>query len=210
MSIWASKALVAAPRLLEVPLAGENPEQSEPEEDHWSPIEPGSFEFWLPLLVTLAAHFIVFFIAQIRKDNGILDVQWGLSFIIGNASVLIARISKGGAKDNLDARMIVSNLLVLTWGLRMAIHVFLRTERGKEDRRFAKIREKLMNAGGPVLYYCVAFFGIFMFNGCAITAINASALWISMRSKGGPLEWTDYLGILVWLIGFSILTVADH
>ena len=112
----------------------------------------------------------------------------------------------------MDARMIVSNLLVLIWGLRMAIHVFLRTEQGKEDRRFAKLRERLMNGGGPVLYYCVSFFGIFMFNGCVCTAINASALWISMRSGGDDeaLEWTDYLGILVWLIGFSIETVADH
>eukprot|EP00494_Astrolonche_serrata_P032740 UN33009 len=55
--------------------------------------------------------------------------------------------------------MIISNALVLIWGLRMAVHVFLRTELGKEDRRFEKLRAKLMEAGGSVLYYCVAFFG---------------------------------------------------
>ena len=78
--------------------------------------------------------------------------------------------------------MIISNLLVLIWGLRMAIHVFLRTELGKEDRRFEKIRVKLMDTGGPVLFYCVSFFGIFMFNGCVITLVNGSALYISMKS----------------------------
>jgi steroid 5-alpha reductase family enzyme len=39
--------------------------------------------------------------------------------------------------------MIVSNTLILIWGLRMAIHVALRTELGKEDRRFANLRIKL-------------------------------------------------------------------
>lgn len=127
--------------------------------------------------------------------------------------MLIARFNKGGVDENLDARMVISNLLVLIWGLRMSVHVFLRTELGKEDRRFQKLRGKLMEAGGPALYYCVAFFGIFMFNGCVITAINGSALYISMRSgvpSGDSLKVTDYLGIFVWLVGFSILVVADH
>jgi len=136
-----------------------------------------------------------------------------LSFIFGNLSVLIARWSKAGVDKNLDARIIISNALVLIWGLRMSVHVFLRTELGKEDRRFEKLRAKLMEAGGPALYYCVAFCGIFMFNGCVITAINGSALYISMRSgvpSGDSLKVTDYLGIVVWLVGFSILVVADH
>ena len=176
-------------------------------------IETGSIEFWMPLFLTLAAHAITFVIAQIHGDNGIIDVQWGLSFIIGNITILVIRIQKGGYEDNLDTRILIMNVLVAIWGLRMAIHVFLRTERGKEDRRFEKLRGKLMEVGGAPLYYCVAFFGIFMFNGGVICLINGSALYISMFSKDGynsSLTIWDAFGIGIWLIGFLILTVADH
>ena len=109
--------------------------------------------------------------------------------------------------------MILANTLVLIWGLRMTIHIALRTKLGTEDRRFMALRRKLMEGGGPVLYYSVAFFGIFMFNGVVITAINASTLHISMHSLsltgGNSLVFTDYLGAAVWAFGFTFLTVAD-
>ena len=78
--------------------------------------------------------------------------------------------------------MIISNIMVTTWGLRMAIHVCLRTELGKEDRRFADIREKLTNGGGPVLFWCVSFFGVWLFNTLFILAIASSSIYISMYS----------------------------
>ena len=139
-------------------------------------------EFWMPLFITLAAHAFTYVIAQVHGDNGIIDVQWGLSFIIGNITILVIRLQKGGYENNLDTRIIIMNVMVAIWGLRMAIHVFLRTEKGKEDRRFEKLRAKLMEVGGLGLYFCVSFFGIFMFNGCVICLINGSALYISMFS----------------------------
>ena len=60
------------------------------------------------------------------------------------------------------------------------------------------------------LYYCVAFFGIFMFNAVVICAINASALYVSMYSIDDDLLITDYIGIFVWFSGFIILLVADN
>jgi len=74
--------------------------------------------------------------------------------------------------------MIITFILITIWGLRMAIHVFLRTECGKEDRRFFNLRKMLIEKGGPALYFTVSFFGIFMTNGCIITAINSSALYV--------------------------------
>jgi steroid 5-alpha reductase family enzyme len=91
----------------------------------------------------------------------------------------------------------------------MAIHVAMRTEMGKEDRRFKNLREQLIKAGGKPLFYCVSLFGIFLSNGCIITTVNASALYVSEQSSGTPLCVTDYIGIIIWFVGFIILTVAD-
>ena len=129
---------------------------------------------------------------------------------MGNLAAVFTRVQKGGAKDNVDTRVVITNVLVSIWGLRMAIHVAMRTEAGNEDRRFKNLRAQLTEAGGKPLFYCVSFFGIFLSNGCIITTINASALYVSEQSSGTPLVITDYLGILVWLIGFTILAISDH
>ena len=80
---------------------------------------------------------------------------------------------------------------------------------GKEDRRFLNLRTQLLNAGGAPLFYSVSFFGIFLSNGCIICCINSSALYVSMRSSGTPLIYLDFLGLLVWLLGFCLLTISD-
>ena len=87
-----------------------------------------SNEFWASLYAILVMHTIAFIFAAIFKDNGIIDIQWGLSFIIANYTALGIRFTQGkSVKLNLDNRTLISNILVTIWGLRMAIHVFLRT-----------------------------------------------------------------------------------
>lgn len=174
-------------------------------------IELGSLEFWSPLFCILIFHFFFFWVSWFRKDNGMIDIAWGLDFIIANVVIIVIRIANGGVADNLDARMILNLLMVAMWGLRMSIHVVLRTELGKEDRRFADLREKLTAGGGTVLVFCVSFFGVWMTNSLFIVAIASSSIFISMFSdKSTPLGALDIVGIVVWLVGFCILTVADH
>ena len=145
-------------------------------------IEPGSIEFWMPWFAIMISHALFFIPAAILKDNGIVDIAWGFSFIIQNILVLAIRISKGGVDLNLDSRTIMINILVICYGLRMSIHIFRRTEIGNEDRRFAKIREMLMNSGGACLTNLVSFLAVFMNTTWVISAINAPVLYVSMRS----------------------------
>jgi steroid 5-alpha reductase family enzyme len=171
-------------------------------------IVPWSFDWWLPLIVSCVAHFFVFWVAWFRKDNAIVDVQWGLSYIYGNLAILIVRTQHDGV---VDARVVILNVLVAIWGLRMTIHVALRTKKGQEDRRFVVIREQVTEKAGIVVFFCFSLFGIWMGNALFINIINGSALYISMYSTAlYPLSYLDFLGILIWAIGFTILTVSDH
>ena len=175
-------------------------------------IEPGSIEFWMPWLAIIINHALFFIPAAILKDNGIVDIAWGFSFIIQNMVILGIRIQKGGVDFNLDSRTILINVLVIIYGLRMSTHIFMRTEKGNEDRRFAKIREILMNAGGACLTNIVSFFAVFMNTTWVISLINAPVLYVSMRSsdgKGSSLSALDFVGLLVWVIGISILITSD-
>ena len=67
-----------------------------------------------------------------------------------------------------------------------------------------------MEKGGLCLFVTVSFVVLFMQNAVIIMLINASALYVNMRSSGEPLGALDYLGVLVWLVGFAILAVSDH
>ena len=88
------------------------------------------------MLIVLVAHAIWFVIAQIKDDNGVIDIQWGLSFIASNIVVIMTRIQNGGAEKNVGTRLLITNILVAIWGLRMTIHVSLRICGGEVDRRF--------------------------------------------------------------------------
>jgi steroid 5-alpha reductase family enzyme len=145
-------------------------------------IEPGSTDFWMPLFATMISHSFFFLFSAYRKDNGVIDIAWGLSFIIGNLTIIGIRVNTGGSELNVDTRTILVNVLVGVWGLRMAAHIAGRTEMGSEDRRFAQIREMLMRNGGAVLFYSVSYFGVFLCSTFWIALINSPALYVSMRS----------------------------
>ena len=65
------------------------------------------------------------------KDNGIVDITWGFTFVIPNAVVLLLN-------NNIDHRTILSNVLILIWAIRMALNNGLRHD--KEDWRYVEMR----------------------------------------------------------------------
>ena len=78
---------------------------------------------------------ILFVIAIIQRDNSLADIGWGLGFTI--VALLTFFLDKG-----FTARHIVVTALVVIWGTRLTIHIFLR-HRGKgEDPRYAAWRKE--------------------------------------------------------------------
>ena len=82
-----------------------------PIRDDWHPIE-----IWIPLVSVFLFTLVFYFVAQVKKDNGIIDVLWGLTFIIPN---LISLCISG----NWNERTILILSLVSIWGLRLAYHI---------------------------------------------------------------------------------------
>ena len=61
-------------------------------------IEPGTIDFWMPLFAIMISHSLFYIPALVTKDNGIVDIAWGFSFIIQNIVVLAIRIKNGGVE----------------------------------------------------------------------------------------------------------------
>jgi steroid 5-alpha reductase family enzyme len=46
-------------------------------------------EIWGPIISVFIANIILYFVAQVLKDNSIVDITWGFMFLIPNAVVWI-------------------------------------------------------------------------------------------------------------------------
>ena len=103
--------------------------------------------------------------------------------------------------------MIIVSALVLVWAVRLAIHIGMR-KNGQEDYRYKKWRED-WQAEGQCNYYLKAFFIVYMLQSVFSIIVNSSALFVNIFSIDNDIEWTDYLGIIVWLAGFLIEVIAD-
>jgi steroid 5-alpha reductase family enzyme len=138
----------------------------------------------------------VFCLAQIKKDNSIVDIAWGLGFI---AVALLTFFLEEG----FTLRQVVVCGLVFLWGMRLALHIALR-KRGKgEDFRYAKWRKDWGR-----WFVLRSYFQIFMLQGLFLFIIALPILLINL-SQRERLTAVDLIGIGVWCIGFFFEAVGD-
>jgi steroid 5-alpha reductase family enzyme len=139
----------------------------------------------------------VFLIAVLAKDNSIVDIAWGPGFIMVAAVTFLLR-------PGFEARHVLVTLLVAVWGLRLAVHIFLRNRGRGEDFRYAKWRRDWGRWFIPR-----SFFQIFMLQGIFMLLISASIVLVNRSAERG-LTVLDTLGVLLWLIGFLFEAVGDY
>jgi len=139
---------------------------------------------------------IVFIIAQAIKNNSIVDIGWGLGFI---ATALVLLFTKG--QFNNYNFVFVS--MILIWGLRLALHIFLRARGKGEDFRYAQWRKEWgKNAAVK------AFFKVFVLQGI-IMLIVALPIIIVFSSAKNQLNIFSLTGFLIFAFGFLFESIAD-
>jgi len=155
----------------------------------------------MDIFITTSIFVLIFFhlvyiLAVLEKDFGIIDVAWGLGFIL----VLVIGISRIGSNDT---RSFILTLMVLMWGLRLSIHLFFRGRKKDEDYRYQSMRKKWGDKAN-----LKAYFYIFLSQAFLLIIISSPILFI-LQSSASPLTWSDYLGIGIYLIGMYFETIAD-
>lgn len=146
----------------------------------------------------LFAYMTVLFLAALgRKDNSIADVAWGPGFILAAWVTLVLY-------GSFTARQGVANVLVLCWGLRLAVRIHLRNRGRGEDERYRKWREEW-----GASFVIRSYLQVFLLQG-AILLLNVSPVLFINTFAAGPLNALDLLGVSVWLAGFALESVADR
>ncbi|BAX81442.1 DUF1295 domain-containing protein [Labilibaculum antarcticum] len=145
------------------------------------------------VLVTLLWIWSVFL-----KNVSIVDIFWGFGFVLVNAFYVF----KSG---EINAREILILVLVSIWGLRLTLYLAWRNIGKGEDFRYQEFRRNY----GPKRYWWFSFFQTFLLQGVLIMIVSLPLLGIHSSTSSGELRLLDYLGIIVWLIGFAFEAGGD-
>ncbi len=140
---------------------------------------------------------LVFILALLKKNNGIVDIAWGPGFIAVNA--LIFALHGDG-----QARQWLALALVGIWGGRLALHIFRRNRGREEDFRYAAWRRQWGKH-----FVIRSFVQIFMLQGLLLLLVSTPLLLIVGQAQP-PLRLLDGLGLLIWLAGFLFETIGDR
>ncbi|CDW80930.1 membrane protein [Stylonychia lemnae] len=153
-----------------------------------------------PWFTVLACNVILYIIAQRIKDNGIVDISWGLVFLMPNLAILTINY-------NLNMRTYLVTSMITVWAIRMALSNGLR--HNGEDWRYAEMRQNWMKKG-KCFYYVAAFVFIYFTQTIFQCLMCCSSFYINAFSPDiKEYEILDYIGAGVWFIGFLIELVAD-
>jgi len=154
--------------------------------------------FFLAGIELLIFMTLVFVLAQRMKDNSIVDIAYGLAFVLLSwTGVLVYGSSH-------PRQMLLLGLMTL-WGVRLAGHISLRKQGEEgEDSRYRQWRESW---GESFLWR--SFLQIFMLQG-AVVFFVALPILLVISQPGEGLGWLDLLGALVWLFGFAFEAIGDY
>ena len=155
--------------------------------------------------MTAFAYFTILFVmAVIAKDNSILDIAWGPSFIVTAWVALGVNMARSPAGAAFGARQYLVGALVTVWGLRLGIRIFRRNRGRGEDPRYVKFREEWGK------YFLLrSYFQLFLFQG-VILMLNVTPVLLIMAGIRKTLEWSDWLGLAVWVTGFLFESIGDY
>ena len=155
------------------------------------------------MLVIIAAICMFLFMSTIwliavKLDNySIVDIIWGITFIITTTVVLVYT-----GLYNVVSLTIAA--LVIIWGLRLSIYLFSRNAGKPEDYRYQDMRKKWGNKVKQT-----AFVRVFMLQG-TVSLLFSLGIFLGISQSDTILAmWPVYLGVIVWVVGFLFEAIGD-
>ena len=152
---------------------------------------------YLTILLAVLLYMTVWFLLALwRRRNDLADIAWGGGFIV---AALTAVLLQTGLTPR--ARLVV--LLVILWGLRLAVHIGLRNLGKGEDERYRKWREEWGRH-----WLLRSYLQVFLLQGFLLYLISLPVI-LTILAKPSPWTGLDVLGLAVWIVGFFFEALGD-
>jgi steroid 5-alpha reductase family enzyme len=138
----------------------------------------------------------LYLLSMILKRADIVDIGWGLGFILISLTMLLI-------SPEITNHLLIIFGLVFIWGIRLAIHIFLRNRDKKEDYRYQNFKEKWGKN-----YWWKSYINIFLLQGFLMILISIPIIY-RFSFPREFLNILDYVGIAIWIFGFLFESIAD-
>ncbi|MCA9766375.1 MAG: DUF1295 domain-containing protein [Carnobacterium sp.] len=155
----------------------------------------------VPLIFTFVYFTTIFIIATIIKNNSIVDIGWGMGFVVGSWLTLFVT-----EDPTILSYAIVG--LITVWGLRLSLRLLKRNYGKPEDFRYAQWRKEW---GDKVVI--IAFFRVFMVQGIinfVVGSASYSVIKYNEFSFNSGHQYFVYAALLVSLVGLFFEVVGDE
>lgn len=139
---------------------------------------------------------IAFIVSLIRRDNGTADIFYGGGFIIISVITYYLTYYK--------PLSFILMLLILAWGIRLAVRITFRNHGKPEDYRYKKYRDEWGKFFIPRSYL-----QIYMLQGLVIYLISFPIIFLGIFGSYFYFLPILIFGITLWTIGFLFESVAD-
>lgn len=150
---------------------------------------------WIALLIILGYFYVFFLIGTIIKNNSIVDIGWGLGFVVVSWTLFFL-------EGTYHTSAILLNVLVSLWGLRLFYHILKRNLFEAEDFRYQNWRKAWGKWVIPR-----AFVQVYTLQGLFMFVIGLSAYYVNVNNLA--FSWWSTIGIVLWLIGYLYEVIGD-
>lgn len=156
----------------------------------------GGFVHALPwtALAIVGVLIATYIASRIAGRHSVIDAAWGLLFI---AAALTSYLLSNGSGDDLRRALLLGTVTV--WGLRLAVHIGVRSRGKGEDPRYAA----LLRDKGPLATIAM----VYGLQGLLAWLISMPVI-VGMFASGGwwPVAW---LGVGIWAFGLAFEAIGD-
>ena len=152
---------------------------------------------WLPVFALCAGlayliNWLVFIPSNMLQTERYFDLTGSLTYLTVTAVALLLN-------REIDARAWIAGAMVAVWAARLGTFLFRRIRRDGRDGRFDEIKRD-----------SVRFLMTWTLQGLWVLLTAASALAIMTSLELKPIGWVGVVGIVIWIVGFTIEVVADR
>jgi steroid 5-alpha reductase family enzyme len=149
-------------------------------------------------LITAQVLTHAFFIwAQKIKNWGVIDIAWGLGFIVTTLTVFLQ-------VDQVSISKLIVFMMTCIWSLRLSIYLFVRNHGKPEDWRYQQFRSEWAPNENVQ-----AYLKVFVFQGLLMFLISLPQMLFIRDEK--IINWglMEVVGLIIWIQGFMFETLAD-
>ena len=149
----------------------------------------------LNALAIAGIMFLLWLVSLRMKDASIVDIFWGLGFVVVAWVTFAMGLQHG--------RAVILVALTSLWGIRLSTYLAWRNHGRGEDPRYGAMREHRGES-----FWWVSLFTVFILQGAVMWVVSLP-VQVGQFDES-PITVVAYAGIAVWSIGFFFEAVGDY